>query len=176
MLDSPGASRYVRAPLWLALLHAACGARYQAEPLRDGSWRVECEERVDRCLQMAQRTCGDEGYVVEQGKQDTKLYGGETGYQTAVDLHVLEFRCGEQEAAPAAEKARSEREAPESASPGEKLCIPGSTQACVGPGGCRGGQSCNDEGSGFLPCDCGPPASAPAGPAEPEQLEQDDEG
>ncbi|MBN1605899.1 MAG: DUF4156 domain-containing protein [Polyangiaceae bacterium] len=35
-------------------------------------------------------------------------------------------------------------------------CTPGSTQACVGPGGCNGGQSCVADGSGYSPCDCGP--------------------
>jgi hypothetical protein len=35
-------------------------------------------------------------------------------------------------------------------------CTPGSTQACVGPGGCKGGQACVADGSGYSPCDCGP--------------------
>ncbi len=35
------------------------------------------------------------------------------------------------------------------------LCVPGSTQECVGPGGCRGGQACLSDGSGFGACDCG---------------------
>ena len=34
-------------------------------------------------------------------------------------------------------------------------CIPGVTQACIGPGGCNGGQACVSNGSGFGPCDCG---------------------
>ncbi|MEZ4225334.1 MAG: hypothetical protein R3B13_30565 [Polyangiaceae bacterium] len=34
-------------------------------------------------------------------------------------------------------------------------CVPGSTQECVGPGGCRGGQACLPDGSGFGVCDCG---------------------
>jgi hypothetical protein len=34
-------------------------------------------------------------------------------------------------------------------------CVKGITQACVGPGGCRGGQACLADGSGFSPCDCG---------------------
>ena len=35
------------------------------------------------------------------------------------------------------------------------MCVPGSTQECVGPGGCRGGQACLGDGSGFGACDCG---------------------
>jgi hypothetical protein len=34
-------------------------------------------------------------------------------------------------------------------------CVKGVTQACVGPGGCSGGQACLPDGSGFGPCDCG---------------------
>ncbi|GMV16932.1 MAG: hypothetical protein AMXMBFR56_51560 [Polyangiaceae bacterium] len=39
--------------------------------------------------------------------------------------------------------------------PSAQACVPGATQECVGPGGCRGGQSCVPAGSGFSPCDCG---------------------
>jgi hypothetical protein len=39
--------------------------------------------------------------------------------------------------------------------PSGDACAPGATQVCVGPGGCRGGQSCLGDGSGFGPCDCG---------------------
>jgi hypothetical protein len=34
-------------------------------------------------------------------------------------------------------------------------CTPGTTQQCVGPGGCKGGQACNDKGTAFTACDCG---------------------
>lgn len=34
-------------------------------------------------------------------------------------------------------------------------CTPGTTQQCVGPAGCKGGQACNDQGSGYTTCDCG---------------------
>lgn len=38
----------------------------------------------------------------------------------------------------------------------EQICVPGTTQECYGPGACKGGQSCLDDGSGFSDCDCGP--------------------
>jgi hypothetical protein len=53
-------------------------------------------------------------------------------------------------------------------------CVAGQTQECVGPGACKGGQSCLPDGSGFTECDCGskkkkgssgaaaPPAPRPA--------------
>jgi hypothetical protein len=49
-----------------------------------------------------------------------------------------------------------------------RVCVPGTTQACVGPGKCEGGQSCLPDGSAFGPCDCGTigaPIQAPAGNA-----------
>lgn len=44
--------------------------------------------------------------------------------------------------------------APTQPPPG-KICVPGSTQACVGPGACKGGQTCNRDGTAWGPCDCG---------------------
>lgn len=49
-----------------------------------------------------------------------------------------------------------------------RACIPGATQACLGPGACQGAQACREDGAGFLPCDCGtagPSGSAGAAPA-----------
>ena len=34
-------------------------------------------------------------------------------------------------------------------------CVPGASQACVGVGGCAGGQVCLADGSGFGACECG---------------------
>ena len=41
----------------------------------------------------------------------------------------------------------------------ERVCTPGATQACLGPGACQGAQACRNDASGFLPCDCGAPTS-----------------
>jgi hypothetical protein len=41
----------------------------------------------------------------------------------------------------------------------ERHCVPGATQACVGPAGCSGGQACLADASGFGACDCGPVAA-----------------
>jgi hypothetical protein len=50
-----------------------------------------------------------------------------------------------------------------------RACVPGATQACLGPGACKGAQACREDGSGFAACDCGTaahtgpePGSAPA--------------
>jgi hypothetical protein len=43
-----------------------------------------------------------------------------------------------------------------------RVCVPGTTQACFGPGRCEGAQACLDGGEGFGPCDCGPRPDAGA--------------
>lgn len=115
--------------------------------------------------------CGDAGYEVAGGGTRGKVLGGPTGYRTRVQASELIVRCG-------ANDASSEEDAPSSLptlpkAPAPTQCVPGATQACVGPGGCSGGQACREDGAGFEPCDCGEqlprttaPAPAPA-PSEP---------
>ncbi len=43
------------------------------------------------------------------------------------------------------------------------ICLPGQSIACVGPGGCAGGQACNEEGTGYDPCICTASAETDAG-------------
>src|SRR5581483_995807 len=38
---------------------------------------------------------------------------------------------------------------------GTKVCVPGASVACVGPGGCNGAQVCNSAGTALGVCDCG---------------------
>lgn len=42
-----------------------------------------------------------------------------------------------------------------SSSPPDPQCVPGESVACVGVGGCSGGQVCNADGKSFGACDCG---------------------
>jgi hypothetical protein len=49
-----------------------------------------------------------------------------------------------------------------SASDATSVCTPGQSIACVGPGGCSGGQICNASGSGYLSCDCATSADSGA--------------
>ncbi len=39
--------------------------------------------------------------------------------------------------------------------PAERVCVPGLTNACLGPGACVGSQVCTVSGAGYGPCDCG---------------------
>lgn len=45
---------------------------------------------------------------------------------------------------------------------GAPVCAPGQSISCTGPAGCKGGQACKADGSGYEACDCG---SAGAGGA-----------
>lgn len=64
--------------------------------------------------------------------------------------------------APGAPKAAPSEPPPASA---ERVCVPGVTQACLGPGACNGAQACLESGQGFGPCDCGTPAGAATSPS-----------
>jgi hypothetical protein len=51
------------------------------------------------------------------------------------------------------------------AKPATPACVPGATQACVGPGGCSGGQACAADGLRFDACNCGSPTTSPSAPS-----------
>lgn len=44
-----------------------------------------------------------------------------------------------------------------------RVCVPGKSEACVGPGGCAGGQRCADDGSAFGVCECASPSGGGGG-------------
>jgi hypothetical protein len=42
-----------------------------------------------------------------------------------------------------------------------KVCTPGVTQKCLGPGRCEGAQACRADGEGWEQCDCGTSGTTP---------------
>jgi len=61
------------------------------------------------------------------------------------------------------------------------LCVPGESVACIGAGGCSGGQACLPDGSGFSACECAPeedmgPGDLGAGDMGPGDLGPGDMG
>lgn len=48
----------------------------------------------------------------------------------------------------------------------KQVCVPGKSEACIGPGACTGGQSCNADGLGYSACDCGSVMTTDAGGAD----------
>lgn len=143
----------------------------------DGSYRLECNGPLSDCLERVEQVCRDEGYVVAEARDVHELLGHEQG-QSQVPVrrsHATVF-CGSSSAPPprAMVEVKGEpvtprkRERPsEDGNPYPEpaaLCVAGSTQACVGPGGCSGGQACAADGSRFEPCDCGAAKPAPTPP------------
>ncbi len=128
----------------------------------DGSYHLVCSGPLLDCLQQTERLCRDEGYTITRARDMHELLGHESGEsQVQIRKSDAVVYCGK--SVPPSERPMIEvkREAPASArppaakEPATQACVPGSTQSCVGPGGCRGGQACASDGSRFEACDCG---------------------
>jgi hypothetical protein len=156
------------------LLFAACAhvSGYQAKPQPDGSYRVDCRLHLTRCLNALEEVCG-QGYEIVQAHEDVR-YAGPREFNEPSVTSVVIARCRTQEpvfggqpaTAPATAQASSAPGEPASTAPAPRTCVPGATQACVGPAACKGGQQCLPDGAAFGPCDCGgvpmpPPPNAP---------------
>jgi hypothetical protein len=161
---------------------AACATSGSAiERLKDGSYRLECRGTLSNCLVQAEKPCASYGYEVLSGRQETRVFGPEQVQSKYVSSEAIVmcrnangwFDDREQ---PAREAQTSDAPPP----PRTKACIPGASQSCTGPGGCKGGQTCAPDGLAYLPCDCGeaeatpatPNTSAPlsAGPSDPSGM------
>jgi hypothetical protein len=155
-------------PLLLAvLLPSACSRSGQMPSQQaDGSYRLTCTGPLTDCLERAERICKDEGYTV-MGHDVHELLGHESG-QSQVEVRKSEATifCGKPQGAGSRTFVELKRD-PVTASPAPAkaaplACVPGSTQACIGPGGCKGGQACASDGSRYESCDCSSqPSSAP---------------
>lgn len=167
-----------------AFLVAGClkGTEAEAQHLPDGSLRIKCQGSLAACLTRAEEICHGTTYEVLRARDQRDRYGPEMGTaQIEVRSSEALVRCGgrgrplggydELKASPA--EASPNNPGPRLArapaapppAPAPRACVPGSTQACIGPGKCEGGQSCLPDGAAFGPCDCGtlgPPATAPS--------------
>jgi hypothetical protein len=139
----------------------------------DGGYQISCKSPLADCLKQAERTCRDEGYTVTAASDLHELLGAPTGQsQVPVQKSEATFYCGrlptsaerpmielkrEHPLESSAPRAEAPAPAPAPSGPPPRACVPGATQACIGPGGCSGGQACDEDGSHFNPCDCGNP-------------------
>jgi len=165
-----------RAALLLSVLFAAaCSHGGGAGPVRqpDGGYALFCKSPLSDCLRHAEHVCKDEGYTVTEARDVRELLGHESGQsQVLIEKSEATVYCGTHaqrapirltratepptesgvSAAPAAKPAA----APVPAQPAPAaVCVPGATQACVGPAGCSGGQICATDATHFEACDCG---------------------
>ena len=155
-----------RVPLTLAAVVVfACAAQNAGRTrLADGSYHVSCKEPLYRCLAAMTDLCSRYGYDVVRAKEEKKHYGPSLWEAEYVSSDAI-VRCREPEALIG---GKSPPPVPASsglppASAKASRCFPGSTQSCLGPGACKGAQTCREDGAMFGACDCGP---ASAGPPE----------
>jgi hypothetical protein len=164
----------------------------QSQRLPDGTIRLVCEGSLTRCLDSAETFCKGAPYDVLRARDQRDRFGAELGTsQVEVRASEAVIRCAGAHASEPQEPQEPQQQPanPAGLPPGMSLpppqgpvpplplpppepapahaparvCIPGTTQACVGPGACEGGQSCLPSGTAFGPCDCGtlgPPATA----------------
>jgi hypothetical protein len=146
--------------VWVVPLAVSVVAGCSSGPhrLRDGSYKLDCEATMTECTRKIARFCHGEGYQIVHGAEENTLVGVD-GHMTGHRLARLVFYCASE--APPTPLRLPPRASAEPAEP-ERVCIPGSTQRCIGPGACEGGQACLKDGSGYGPCQCAssPPASA----------------
>lgn len=159
------------------LLGAACSSRPSPGTTRlpDGTISLTCNAPLAQCLSRAEDVCKNENYEVLRARDQRDTYGPETGSsQVQVRSSEAIIRCtgtgrplmGRDPLVASAGSAPPPAAAPPPVA--VRACVPGTTQACIGPGKCDGGQSCLPDGTAFGPCDCGTlgaPATAPGATA-----------
>lgn len=153
----------------------ACSAtsctRVKTARAPDGAYSLTCERGMSACVDQAAKLCGDAGYTILDGVSSTHLLGGSSSsYRAAAESASLSVRCGLDKPEKNREGIYRLPEREDEAEPAPVLtpnrsCTPGTTQKCVGPGACEGGQVCAADASGFGVCDCGD-RSSDTSPAE----------
>ncbi len=152
--------RRVLASCCLAIACSTAGAG-SVRQLADGRYQVECESSLRECLARAEARCDISGYQVLSAVEAKRRVGVPPVQSEYMESRAI-FVCGGNDAAP---QAVSVSPSPSPPAPTQALtnsCLPGASQACVGPGGCSGGQTCSPDGKSLSPCDCGP--ASPPGP------------
>jgi hypothetical protein len=153
-------------------------------------YQIDCRTKVESCRDKAAEVCAgpyevieSTGAPIEPPRVDTAPGPRSTGpqYQHPDWAGRLVVACrstSENSELEAHEGLRrSEGPAPVTAAPApvtappaaaapqlapNQICVPGVTQACLGPGACRGAQACLADGRGYGVCDCG--TAAPSAP------------
>jgi hypothetical protein len=138
------------------------------EQLPDGSYSFKCEEPLFVCLSRVDEVCQGGPYEVAGAWDQPNTTGvDENRVESRKSQAIVRcLRKGEDpvrrfakplaspiDVQPAQQSAGAASAAPPPSVPA-RVCVPGTTQACVGVGACSGGQACSPDGSGFGPCEC----------------------
>ncbi|HET6280880.1 MAG TPA: hypothetical protein VFH73_07940 [Polyangia bacterium] len=129
---------------------------FTSRRLEDGTYQLRCRTELSLCLSRVDEVCRGKSYDVVSANDRRRPIDVTIGsYQRETRSSEAIIRCTLTD--PTLVQGAGE---PASALPSTpaRTCIPGATQACVGPAACAGGQACLPDGSGFGPCNCGPPA------------------
>jgi len=149
---SPGCSRGARA------------VRLPALSPGDEIYRVSCEDSITPCRAEAAEVCGGiyevletSGAPIEPVRITSAPGPASTGprYQRKKWVGQMVVACGRSAPLATEPGPGATRTAQTPALPLDRLCVPGATQECLGPGACRGAQACSSDGDGYGPCDCG---------------------
>jgi hypothetical protein len=142
--------------LSLALAAACAGGRAVRTKLPDGSYKLTCQTALGTCLWDLADVCSEHGYDVLSAREERKRTGVEPVETEYIASEAI-VRCrsastlfGPDEPSP--KPVASAQPAPVAAAP---ACFPGTTQACLGAGACKGAQTCASDGTRFGACDCG---------------------
>jgi hypothetical protein len=155
---------------WLVAAPACLSSGVTTELRPDGIYHIQCKAPLQRCLDQAEMLCNHERYAVLRAF-DLQDYKGDTAQPQSFRSSEAFIRCGVRGGwGENINELKDQDLCPAPPAPPRSLsCTPGASVACVGAGGCRGGQVCLPEGGKFGPCDCGaaPPPAAPAPPSAP---------
>jgi hypothetical protein len=154
--------RPILAVTLFALALPACSGNRHIVKTGERTYRLRCETSLSACLEQADSPC-HQGFEVREGKDVRSRSGidavgtgtSETRSSEAVVVCRSDALLGDEDTSNEDDsRPRLLR---------EQICTPGSSQACVGPGGCAGGQACLGDGTGYDRCDCGgPPPPMPS--------------
>jgi hypothetical protein len=151
--------------LLVAVAAACAGQKEGRSKLADGSYQLTCRKPLADCLMELADVCSEHGYDIVRAKETRSRNGVEPVDSEFIYSDAI-VRCR----APTTIFGASPAPAPASpprAAAGPQRCFPGATQACFGPGACKGAQICTPNGATFGPCDCGTQVTPLAGPADP---------
>jgi hypothetical protein len=136
--------------------------------LNEERYQIQCVGTIESCRDKSLEVCAGSyttvettGSVVEPKRVTTAPGPSTTGprYRRLKWVGKMVIACGQPPPrADVAEQvdAHSATPAPATApSTPKNVCTPGATQACLGPGACRGAQACTSDGRGYGVCDCG---------------------
>jgi len=148
--------------LSVILLQAGCDALRRARPraLGDGTYEVACQKSLAECLSSLDAVCSD-GYTVVRGEEKRERQGPPPVVTEIFSAKAV-VRCQTNKTMVGGGSPQPTAMVPAPPAPSMSAkpsppasCFPGASQACVGSGGCVGGQICAADGHAFGPCDCG---------------------